>query len=304
MAELYTRWMQFGVFNPLSRAHHEGDNAAEPWMFGEVAEKNARSAIELKYKLFPYIYTYSRIAHDTGLPIIRGLFFEFPSNQEVSKIEDQFMFGKEILVAPVFKKGERVRQVVLPNGEWIDFNDKKTVYLGGQKIAYRAPLNVIPIFVRKGSIIPQMPVMQYIHENKNFPLLVDIFPNYEGESAAFELYEDDGESQDYLKNIYSKTKFECVTSGNELLTTISPVDKGFIQSDKRNIVLKYYLESEPVEIMVDGKKASKTKLAAITEKVNFKASKVEWSWNEESRECTIILPDNRKEIKIKVSLAK
>jgi alpha-glucosidase len=304
MAELYTRWMQFGVFNPLSRAHHEGDNAAEPWMFGEVAEKNARSAIELKYKLFPYIYTYSRIAHDTGLPIIRGLFFEFPSNQEVSKIEDQFMFGKEILVAPVFKKGERVRQVVLPNGEWIDFNDKKTVYLGGQKIAYRAPLNVIPIFVRKGSIIPQMPVMLYIHENKDFPLLVDIFPNYDGESAVFELYEDDGESQDYLKNIYSKTKFECVTSGNELLTTISPVDKGFIQSDKRNIVLKYYLESVPVEIMVDGKKASKTKLAAITEKVNFKASKVEWSWNEESRECTIILPDNRKEIKIKVSLAK
>ena len=178
------------------------------------------------------------------------------------------------------------------------------MYLGGQKIAYRAPLNVIPIFVRKGSIIPQMPVMLYIHENKDFPLLVDIFPNYDGESAVFELYEDDGESQDYLKNIYSKTKFECVTSGNELLTTISPVDKGFIQSDKRNIVLKYYLESVPVEIMVDGKKASKTKLAAITEKVNFKASKVEWSWNEESRECTIILPDNRKEIKIKVSLAK
>ena len=96
-----------------------------------------------------------------------------------------------------------------------------------------------------------MPVMQYIHENKDFPLLVEIFPNYDGESASFELNEDDGETQDYLKDVFSKTKF-----------------------------------------------------AAITEKVNFKASKIEWAWNEESRECMIILPDNRKEIKIKLSLAK
>ena len=79
MAELYVRWMQFGVLNPLSRAHHEGDNAVEPWMFGEEAEKLSREAIELKYKLIPYIYTYARKAHDTGMPLMRALLLEYPN---------------------------------------------------------------------------------------------------------------------------------------------------------------------------------------------------------------------------------
>ncbi|MDF1549997.1 MAG: glycoside hydrolase family 31 protein, partial [Bacteroidales bacterium] len=79
-SELYIRWMQFGAFNSLSRIHHEGNNAVEPWLFGEEAEKICKSAIEQKYKLFPYIYTYSREAYDTGLPIMRALIIEYPSN--------------------------------------------------------------------------------------------------------------------------------------------------------------------------------------------------------------------------------
>ena len=75
MAELYTRWVQFGAFNPLSRIHHEGDNPVEPWLFGPEAEKNAKAAIELKYRLLPYIYTYAREAYDTGLPIMRLCFW-------------------------------------------------------------------------------------------------------------------------------------------------------------------------------------------------------------------------------------
>ncbi len=71
MAELYTRWVQLGAFNPLSRIHHEGDVAVEPWLFGEEAEKNVKATIEMKYRLLPYIYTYAREAHETGLPIMR-----------------------------------------------------------------------------------------------------------------------------------------------------------------------------------------------------------------------------------------
>ena len=207
MAELYTRWMQFGVFNPLSRAHHEGNNSVEPWMFGEIAEKNAKTAIELKYQLFPYLYTYARKAHDTGLPIVRGLFMEYPDDENVVKIDDEFLCGRELLVAPVLKKGERVKKVYLPDGEWIDFNNKQTVYLGGQTIAYQAPLTTIPIFVKKGSIIPQIPVMQHLDERTDYPLFIHVFPNYEDENASFELYEDEGNNQDYLKDIYSKTLF-------------------------------------------------------------------------------------------------
>lgn len=134
MAELYTRWMQFGIFNPLSRAHHEGNHAAEPWMFGEEAEKNSRAAIQLKYQLFPYIYTYAREAHDKGLPLMRALLLEYPNDPETFKTDGQFLFGKELLVAPVVKKGAVTKKVYLPEGEWIDFNNSKTIYEGEQWI--------------------------------------------------------------------------------------------------------------------------------------------------------------------------
>ena len=296
MAELYTRWMQFGVFNPLSRAHHEGDNAVEPWMFGEVAERNSKKAIELKYQLFPYLYTYAREAHESGLPLMRGLFMEYPKDSEAVKVEDQFMFGKELLVAPVLQKGARVKRVYLPVGEWIDFNDKKTVYLGGQTVSYRAPLNVIPIFVKKGSIIPQMPVMQYIHEDENYPLLVHVFPNYTDEVAKFELYEDDGITLDYQKNIYSKTKFICLTEQNSFETTITIDNKCFIKSEKRNIVMIYHLENKPNNIFVKNKKLkfNKVEIASVTD-----YSTNNWFWDDEKKECRVIVPHENTTILIR-----
>lgn len=301
MGELYTRWLQFGVFCPLSRIHHEGDNTVEPWMFGDVVEKNSKAAIELKYQLFPYLYTYSRKAHDTGLPITRGLFMEYPNDSEAAKIDNQFIFGEEIMVAPVLKKGERVKRVYLPDGEWIDFNDKKTVYLGGQTIAYKAPLNTIPIFVKKGSIIPMMPVMQYIHENKDYPVFVHIFPNYVDESTSFELYEDNGENLDYLKDIYSKTQFMCTTSEDGYTTSITPDDKGFIQSQKRNIVLKYHLDKKPVTVNVNGTVIKNIAEQSISETLNMDIISTEWSWNEVTMECWVKIPDKRNRINIQIN---
>ncbi|MCC8186885.1 MAG: DUF4968 domain-containing protein [Bacteroides sp.] len=300
MAELYTRWMQFGIFNPLSRAHHEGDNAAEPWMFGPVAEKNSKAAIELKYQLFPYLYTYARQAHDTGLPIVRGLFMEYPYDEQAVQTEDQFFFGEEILVAPVLKKGERVRNLYLPEGEWIDFNDKRTVYPGGQKISYRAPLSVIPMFVRKGSIVPMMPVMQYIHERKDYPLLVHIFPNYEDESARFELYEDQGEDLGYQQQICARTRFVCTTLDKGYHTQIASRDNGFTPSDRRNIVLVYHLEEKPQGVHIDNQPVRQTEEQQLTALQESDFSSLLWSWNEETRECRVKLPDRRTHTEISI----
>lgn len=301
MAELYTRWMQFGIFCPLSRAHHEGDNAVEPWLFGEVAEKNAKAAIELKYQLFPYLYTYSRIAHDTGLPITRALFMEYPNDLAAISIDNQFIYGSELLVAPVLKKGERVKKVYLPDGEWIDFNDKKTVYLGGQTVAYRAPLGVIPIFVKKGAIVPMMPVMQYIHEQKDYPLLVHIFPNYEDENTSFELYEDEGINLDYLKDIASRTTFQCTTTAKGYTTAIDPKDNGFIQSDKRNLVLIYHLEARPASVHIGNAVIDSVEEEVITQKMNTKQESMGWPWNEKTQECWVLIPDRRIERIIQIS---
>lgn len=291
MGELYTRWMQFGIFCPLSRAHHEGDNAVEPWMFGDVVEKNAKAAIELKYQLFPYLYTYSRKAHDTGLPITRGLFMEYPNDTEALKIDNQFIFGEELLVAPVLKKGERVKRVYLPEGEWIDFNDKKTEYLGGQTVPYKAPLNTIPVFVKKGSVIPAMPVMQFIHEKTDYPVTFHIFPNYEDEKAAFTLYEDDGENQDYLKNIYSETEVVCTTLASGYAIEIQPRDKGFVQSPTRDFILSILCEEKPEKVVIDGREIGFSEA---------EPGSMSWSWDDKSKKCQVRFPDARLSRSIKI----
>lgn len=296
MDELYTRWMQFGVFNPLSRAHHEGNHAAEPWMFGAEAEKSSRAAIQLKYQLFPYIYTYAREAYDKGIPIMRALLLEYPNDPETFKTDGQFLFGKELLVAPVVKKGAVTKKIYLPEGEWIDFNNSKTVYEGEQWITYKAPLNTIPLLVKKGSIIPMMPVMNYIHEKENYLLSVHVYPANENQQASFELYEDDGESLDYQKNIYAKTTFSCVTKAGRYEIKISArQDNGYIIRKGEDVIIKLHIARKPVSVIKGKIKLpfkSSTDFLKNSEK-DFPS--LSWSWDEKTGVCFIKVPDNEKE---------
>jgi alpha-glucosidase len=301
-AELYTRWMQFGVFNPLSRAHHEGNNAVEPWMFGSETERICKTAIELKYTLFPYLYSYARKAYDTGLPILRGLFLEYPNDGQAVKTENQFLFGRELLVAPVLKKGERVKSVYLPEGEWIDFNDQLTTYHGGQTIAYQAPLDVIPIFVKKGSVIPQMPVMQYIHEKKDYPLIIAIFPAAEGEKAEFEIYEDDGESLDYKNGQCAKTAISCLTEPSTYTTVVRVDDHLYKPSDHRNFILEYHLDSCPKKVLVNHKAVKKVNNATLTQIRESNFQSTVWSWDAHQRICRVKIPDTRTGLEVKMEI--
>lgn len=139
----------------------------------------------MKYRLLPYIYTYAREAYETGLPIMRPMFMEYPADLETVSTDAQFMFGSELLVAPVVKKGATNKNVYLPEGTWIDYNDKRTEYSGEQWTTANAPLNTIPMFVRKGSIIPQMPVMNYTDEKAVYPITFEVFPAAVGGETSF-----------------------------------------------------------------------------------------------------------------------
>lgn len=110
---------------------------------------------------------------------------------ETFSTDGQFLFGQELLVAPVVKKGARTKNVYLPEGTWIDYNNKQTVYTGEQWTTVEAPLSCIPMFVKQGSIIPTMPVMNYTHEKPVYPLIFEVFPAPKGEEASFTLYEDE-----------------------------------------------------------------------------------------------------------------
>jgi alpha-glucosidase len=154
--------------------------------------------------------------------------------------------------------------------------------------------------VKKGSVIPMMPVMQYIHEKKDYPLFIHIFPNYEDETAKFELYEDEGENLDYLKDVYSKTNFACTTFADSFSTTVEPEDKGFKQSEKRNIVLRYHLDKKPGTVSVDGNVTSNVDEKIILEKLEKDFASPEWSWNEVTKECWVKIPDKRKSVNISI----
>jgi len=267
-AELYIRWLQFGVFNPLSRAHHEGNNAVEPWLFGEEAEKIAKKSIEFKYQLNPYIYTYARQAYDKGIPIMRAMILEYSNDEEAPSLDHQFMFGAELLVAPVVKKGNTTKRVYLPKGNWIDYNNPQQVYIGKQYIDYNAPLDVTPIFVKEGAIIPMMPVMPYIGAMKNAPMILEIFPALD-KSSSFELYEDDGETNNYKEDKFIKTTIESKSSSSEIIIIIHKSENlNFDDLEKRNYWLKVHIDKKPKKVLLNNENAEKYSLSKLNENWN------------------------------------
>ena len=296
MAELYTRWVQMGVFNPLSRIHHEGNVAVEPWLFGEEAEKNVKAAIELKYRMLPYIYTYAREAHEVGLPIMRAMFLEYPADMETFATDAQFMFGRELLVAPVVKKGARSKNVYLPEGIWIDYGNKRTEYSGEQWVTVDAPLDVIPMFVRKGSIIPQMPVMNYTDEKPVYPLTFEIFPAVTGSEASFSLYEDAGTDLGYLRGEFMRTPVVCLTTekGYTLKLGVRTGEK-YTVCGQRNLIFRIHAEQMPREAIMDGKKIKKSRPEKLSDNQEIEFTAIAWYPDKKQSVCLLRLPDDGQE---------
>lgn len=290
--ELYTRWMQFGVFNPISRAHHEGNNAVEPWRFGPEVEAICKKAIERKYQLFPYIYSYARKAHDTGIPLMRALMLEYPDDPETANLNSEFLFGKELLVAPVTEEGAASKKVYLPEGEWIDFEHPETVFNGKQWIDYPVTLETTPLFVRKGSIIPMMPVMQYINQNPHYPLILNVYPASVNKKATFSVYKDDGESNDYKRDVFAERQLICNTTREAYAINYSlKVSNGY-QFTSRELVYQLYLDEAPHSIVTQDGKMKKVK-EAWSPSGKHSEKRAQWSWDKEKQICTIYIPANQ-----------
>ena len=298
-AELYVRWLQFGVFNPLSRAHHEGNNAVEPWLFGEEAEKISKNAIELKYQLHPYIYTYAREAYDTGMPIMRALVLEYPEDENTYDEDEEFLLGKEFLIAPVVEEGATTKEVYLPEGDWADYNNPKNVYEGEQEIEVDAPLDVIPMFVKKGAIIPKMPVMPYIGAMENAPMILEIFPAKK--ASEFVIYEDDGITNDYKQNEFVKTKVRTKESTSEVTVKIEePMVSNFEIDGKRNYWLEIHLKEKPKTVLLNDEKLKNKKFSALKEDWSTAFDENGFVYNEEKGILFVKFPDTKDKVEIKI----
>jgi alpha-glucosidase len=197
--ELYTRWIEEAVFIPVMRAHGTHDSPRWPWAFGDEPLAAMRKAIDLRYRLMPYLYTLADETYRTGVPPMRPLFLEFPDDKATWSMNDEWMLGDRILAAPVLTKdGER--KVYLPPGNWFDANTGKAI-TGAQTLDLTpVPLDVIPFYVRAGTILPMGPVIQSTAEAED-PLEVRIYP---GADADFSLYEDDGTTYAYEDGAFTR----------------------------------------------------------------------------------------------------
>ncbi|MBL7813950.1 MAG: DUF4968 domain-containing protein [Saprospiraceae bacterium] len=153
---LYRRWLPFGALSSHTRCH--GQPPKEPWDYGAEFQNYFRNVIDLRYKLMPYVYAQSKQASEKGLPMVRALFVEFPQDKGAWLIDNEYLFGSDILVAPIFEEGKKQREVYLPQGQWIDFQTGKS-YSGGWHTIEAGGIEGI-IMVRDGAIIPQMKVAQ------------------------------------------------------------------------------------------------------------------------------------------------
>jgi alpha-glucosidase len=217
---LLVRFTQLGVLFPFFRNHSAmGTPNQEPWAFGQPFEAICRQAIELRYRLLPYIYTAMAEAMRTGAPIARPLIYAYPDDETLVHVEDQHLLGKDLLCAPVMEENQPQRIVQFPRGVWREWETGER-FSGPQRCRVDSPLDVLPLFAREGAIIPLGPVMQYTGELAEEPLTLACYLAEEDERqqvvAQGELYEDDGETPAYLEGWSRLTSMTASRSGLHL----------------------------------------------------------------------------------------
>ena len=162
-----------------------------------------RQFLELRYRLLPYNYTLLRAACDTGLPPMRALWLHYPADPEAVKLGDEYLWGRQLLVAPVVEKDAISRRLYLPAGDWYDWWTGQRI-TGGRWIERPVDLGTLPLYVCAGAIIPLDPIRQYTSQPAGEPTTLNIYPGADG---GFTLYDDDGVSLDYMRNVASWTQF-------------------------------------------------------------------------------------------------
>jgi len=247
--ELYTRWMQFGVFSPFMRVHSAGDtHDRQPWSFGPEWEAICKKFIELRYKLLPYIYSVFWQQHKHGLPILRPVSL---LEQHVYKNllrEEEFAFGDSILVSPVVHPGETSKIVYLPAGTWYYYFSSEKLE-GGREVTMATPLDEMPMFVKGGSILPEYPVMQYTGEKKIDTLKMTVY-FADGEHHSY-TYEDHGETFAFEQEIYKEKHF--VQLGDARSLTLLQNRAG-LYTERYDTYKLYFtgLPFEPTHAVADG----------------------------------------------------
>ena len=236
--ELLVRAYQISFLAPFCRNHKVIDGYdQEPWRFGKYYEDIIRKYLKLRYQLLPFLYTTLEEAHRSGTPLFRPLMLNYQDDPNTYNLDDEFMIGEDLLVAPIVRPDVTERLVYLPKGIWYDFWTNKK-YAGGTMVRVEAPLETAPMFVRGGAIIPLGPQMNYVGEKPLDPITFAIYPDDNG-SASTVLYEDDGSSPAYKQGGFRRTAMRLKRGARGYVVSLSaPVGNYTPAARKFNFVIK------------------------------------------------------------------
>ena len=269
--ELYLRWLQYGVFNPIFRPHAHEDVAAEIAYKDVDTKAKAKKAVELRYQMLPYNYTLAYENSTSGKPLMRPLFFEEPNDSKLSGKSDGYFWGKDFLVYPITERSQKNKEVYFPkSSNWYDFYSGKK-YLGGTTSIVKTEELSIPTFVRGNVFYPMTKLVQNTNQYSNSDL--DLHFYYEGKpSSEREFYFDDGKNPNAIEDNSNHEILNCSTALSKNLFTITleskTASKELLSKGKNGTIFIYKFASKPKSILINGKKAdykfnSKTKSLEI-----------------------------------------
>jgi alpha-glucosidase/alpha-D-xyloside xylohydrolase len=210
-------------------------------LHNEQVEPICRKYLELRYRMLPYLYSVVRECTITGLPVMRALWLHYPDDPKAVECQDLYLWGRDILVAPVVEKGADHRKIYLPRGDWYDFWTNEKVE-GGRELSRAIDLETIPLYVRAGGILPFGPAKQYVDESVEQPLSISIYP---GGDASFLLYEDDGRSFNYRKGEWTGLELVWNDKQRVLALSLAPGSQ-MLPLTRKNIEVKLLQERKQV----------------------------------------------------------
>ncbi len=251
-AELFLRWMQYGSLTPFCRNHSEIGNVDQyAWSFGDVIGRHVRDAVKLRYRLLPYLYACFLRASETGAPVQRPLVFDYQYEPAVRDLDDEFLLGADLLVAPVVAPGMTARQVYLPAGDWYDWHTDELI--GGTRFHTAAtPMETIPIFARGGAVIPMWPEAPASTSGYHPSVLeLHLFVPVADGSYSSMLQEDDGLTFAALSGARFRTGFEVARSGHTVVLRATVDGDGYPEFTRERFVLVLH-GADPSTIQVDG----------------------------------------------------
>lgn len=217
--DLFLRWLQVGCFVPVARTH--GQFPKEPWLYGKTIEEASRKILNFRMKMIPYLYSIAYEMHKDGTPMSRPLVWHYPDDERCKNIWDEWTLGRDLLVAPIYEENTFNRSVYLPEGEWIELSSGKT-YSGNEDIKVDAPLDAVPLFMRKGAIFPMCKAHNHTKVDIK-ELDVYIYPDSD---SSFVLYEDDGITSNY-KSEHSVTEIKCNINDGVTNISVSKLSNGY-----------------------------------------------------------------------------